>query len=86
MKPERWEEIKRISAGIGNVGLLAGIVAELVAEIERLATEHATARNTIVNLLGENRALKAELRREATSKDDTAYGLKLAGEIDGEEQ
>lgn len=35
MTPERFEQIKRISVGLGNVGLLAGIIAELIAEVTR---------------------------------------------------
>lgn len=39
MTPERFEEIKRISTGLGNIGLLAGIIAELITEVQRLQAE-----------------------------------------------
>lgn len=61
MTPERWAEIKKISTGLGSHGLLVGIIHELIAEVERLRASLDQANKRIVELLGKNRALKAEL-------------------------
>lgn len=88
MKPDRLAEIEaQYKAGYYTD---ASIIAQLIEAAHELRTELTTARQTIVNLLGENRALRqaqdatlrAELRQATAHEDDISYGLRMAGEVD----
>lgn len=72
-------DIEQIKADLAAGRLDQHRISKLIIEVERLAAELATARNAIVNLLGENRALRAELRR----KEPTPPSFNK--ELDGEE-
>lgn len=59
MTPKRFEEIKRMSAGLGNIGLLCGIIAELIAEVTRWQARARLYHNTIVELQRDREAERA---------------------------
>lgn len=67
MKPDRLAEIEaQYKAGYYTD---ASIIAQLIEAAHELRTELTTARQTIVDLLGENRALRAEVRKSFPGRD-----------------
>lgn len=65
MTPERFEEIKRISTGLGSIGLLAGIIIELIAEVTRWQDRARLYHNHIVILQEDCEALVMQQDSEA---------------------
>lgn len=76
MTPERFEEIKRISTGLGNIGLLAGIIAELIAEVTRLQLENEQLKFCYLEDAKTGGALAREIERLQAQNAELDKALK----------